>query len=975
MAKRLYPNYRLKFIPLKGAIIVRGTVGSSREAQEVIEIAEQYYPQVLNHLVVSQSPEKVMQQQTPELASKTNQMPPVVKQPQPVLRTPAVPPAPVVPASFPSNARDVEIDEIRADIKALHKDVRGLIELLQSRKRRELSASERAAPAVKGVGRKLLYFYADYSAPCREMMPTVRQLANEFREMIVPVDITAEPHVARQHDVDRVPSFVLLVDGQVVKREIGLQDEFKLRALLNVGKTSDATPVASPINRANPTRDAILRPADSASDIVPKELQSGVWLVPVSRSNDIDRDFLGQLATNRSADHAKISVSTSFSPKSKFAESVGVSTSPTLLLMKDGEVVDRLNGPATAKQLKAFVHGCDNYLSRASVPFDEASVVAIRRINEEGYEVHAIDYDVGVIIASEPGRSIIAVPAGVIDRDDPHERMLVHLFPGTDRERRIAADVLWDVGTILKNDPDFDEGDLDELTENGVTLLEIQNGEQLPVCRIVPSPSFMWDGSDVPASEKGRFPHSFIRHGEPYVAFRPREINGTKPTNGRKNVPPSSQWVSVVCHHKESEWASDGTLHRFKADFSGGVIAINKEGEFVGFGQATPQDGMLTVSSVNWGRSTVNLVQSLDLYIAWYFGTKERPANEQWPVKDPLVLSAVHPDVLQGLRDLDERNTRQAAIIKVVEDNLGLIFGDPQYSMSTSQRKKLTSRFNGGLLISDLHPNSPTDIAGIRNGDILLGLNGYETLNLANVEFILRKAAKENVTELTFQIMRRDDVLHGKLKDLKLDAKTFSGLAANVTMSAIKPPSSESIDARRIPPNRPYRVEAPVDRLVVIQTEFPITKIKKDDDRIDRYGEVRQISEHQIGLRFTEHPGISNLEVDLELQGCPAPFRVRLYHEDEVARPDYENTQVVRLVEEVKLSKENLETDKTMELPVASSIEKIEVANNEVVHAEVSQSNKIRFIGKNKGRSSIHYWLVNDPIPKVVEITVPDNTP
>ena len=81
------------------------------------------------------------------------------------------------------------------------------------------------------------------------------------------------------------------------------------------------------------------------------------------------------------------------------------------------------------------------------------------------------------------------------------------------------------------------------------------------------------------------------------------------------------------------------------------------------------------------------------------------------------------------------------------------------------------------------------------------------------------------------------------------------------------------------------------------------------------------------------------------------------------------------MVEEVKLSKENLETDKTMELPVASSIEKIEVANNEVVHAEVSQSNKIRFIGKNKGRSSIHYWLVNDPIPKVVEITVPDDAP
>lgn len=78
----------------------------------------------------------------------------------------------------------------------------------------------------------LLDFWSPSCGPCIEMKPTVQGFVRAgypVRE----VDVTREVQLARQHKVDRIPCFVMLVDGQEVDRVVGattgarLQEMFK----------------------------------------------------------------------------------------------------------------------------------------------------------------------------------------------------------------------------------------------------------------------------------------------------------------------------------------------------------------------------------------------------------------------------------------------------------------------------------------------------------------------------------------------------------------------------------------------------------------------------------------------------------------------------------------------------------------------------------------------------------------------------
>ncbi len=831
VAMRLYPKYNLSFIPVKGAVVVRGAVSSAREANEVIQIAEQYYPVVLNHITVVNSTKDVMKHPGPGVAA-------AVPDTHERLR----PNAPVVPAAFPSNRPDAEIDEIRNDIKALHKDVRGLIEILKPRD--------------------------------RDLKPG-------------------------QNDVTQV-------------------------------------------------------------------IRDGVWLVPFCR---IDDEAYVDMVRRCAASVDAVSVSPIFQPNSSFAESQQVENYPTLVLLKDGEVVDRLVGPVTEKQLNTFIHSCENYLSRMSVPFDEDSVVAVRRIDKDGHKVHAVDYDIGVIIASEPGRSIIAVPAGAMPRDDPKDRFVVYVSPGTERQQAIAADVLWDMGAmLLASDAATTREDLDTLDENGFALLEIQHSEQLPVCPLVRSPSFIWDNSDVAASKEGAYPHSFIGHNHPYVVFRPRPLMSNKSHENVAGQEATSQWLSVVCRHQKGEWSDCGTMHRFEADFYGPVIAVNRQGEFVGFGSAVEQDGIASAFSPDGPRSTVSLSQSIDIYLATYFA-----GREDCPPKDSLVLSAVHPTVIKALDDLEKQQQQSMSITNYVEGSLGLTLGDFSAAKHTWNRKQLLKRYHGGLLIESVEPNSIAAKAGVRGNDVLLGLNGFETLNLANLKYVLNEASQQAHSDLPFCIFRNEQALSGTFKKVTLDSSTIQTISSandQVTLSKLVVPA-DTADPRRIPPQRPYRLQAPVNRLVVIRTEYPI-KTMKMDERHNKYGAVEKLSDHEVSLCLTADPGISALEVDLELEGCTAPFRIRLEDNDTLIPPELQSTDVVQMIEDAEKEVELADGESTR-ITTSESVQRVKVGSGDVIGVDSSSDRVLTIKAIQPGTSSLHYWLAEDPIPKLVEVVVSPN--
>ena len=76
----------------------------------------------------------------------------------------------------------------------------------------------------------LLDFWSSSCGPCIEMKPTVRNFVDAgypIRE----VDVSREPQLARDHKVDRIPCFVMLVGGQEVDRVVGFTSGERLQQM------------------------------------------------------------------------------------------------------------------------------------------------------------------------------------------------------------------------------------------------------------------------------------------------------------------------------------------------------------------------------------------------------------------------------------------------------------------------------------------------------------------------------------------------------------------------------------------------------------------------------------------------------------------------------------------------------------------------------------------------------------------------
>lgn len=78
----------------------------------------------------------------------------------------------------------------------------------------------------------LLDFTASYCQPCQQMVPVLQRMENHGFP-IRRIDITKQPQVSRQYKVDRIPTLILLVEGQEAKRFVGLTAEAELRREMN----------------------------------------------------------------------------------------------------------------------------------------------------------------------------------------------------------------------------------------------------------------------------------------------------------------------------------------------------------------------------------------------------------------------------------------------------------------------------------------------------------------------------------------------------------------------------------------------------------------------------------------------------------------------------------------------------------------------------------------------------------------------
>jgi serine protease Do len=72
-------------------------------------------------------------------------------------------------------------------------------------------------------------------------------------------------------------------------------------------------------------------------------------------------------------------------------------------------------------------------------------------------------------------------------------------------------------------------------------------------------------------------------------------------------------------------------------------------------------------------------------------------------------------------------------------------------------------QLHGGLTLGDIRAGSPAAKAGLKTGDILVGLHQWETLTLDNVTYVLNHADRATFTPIKFFILRAGQVHRGQL--------------------------------------------------------------------------------------------------------------------------------------------------------------------------------------------------------------------
>jgi len=77
--------------------------------------------------------------------------------------------------------------------------------------------------------------------------------------------------------------------------------------------------------------------------------------------------------------------------------------------------------------------------------------------------------------------------------------------------------------------------------------------------------------------------------------------------------------------------------------------------------------------------------------------------------------------------------------------------------------RSLTTRYRGGLQVTEVRPGSPAARQGIRRGDVLLGMHVWETISYENVAYILNRPDFFNFSPLKFYILRGGETLYGHL--------------------------------------------------------------------------------------------------------------------------------------------------------------------------------------------------------------------
>jgi thioredoxin 1 len=107
------------------------------------------------------------------------------------------------------------------------------------------SASQFDSTVLSSGRPAIVDFYADWCGPCRQLAPTINELADELagKAQVVKVNVDAVPDLAKRYEVRSIPDVRIFVGGKAADQLVGVQNKSTYIARLD--KAIEAHPPVS----------------------------------------------------------------------------------------------------------------------------------------------------------------------------------------------------------------------------------------------------------------------------------------------------------------------------------------------------------------------------------------------------------------------------------------------------------------------------------------------------------------------------------------------------------------------------------------------------------------------------------------------------------------------------------------------------------------------------------------------------------
>ena len=125
-----------------------------------------------------------------------------------------------------------------------------------------------------------------------------------------------------------------------------------------------------------------------------------------------------------------------------------------------------------------------------------------------------------------------------------------------------------------------------------------------------------------------------------------------------------------------------------------------------------------------------------------------RRGTKTLQIESPLVSSQTAPD--------KSSNTLEAKVWNR--------FGFKLKEIPSTQFKRITSKYRGGLLVDQVRSGSQANSQNIQPGDVLLGIHEWETTTLGHIAYIIEQNGVYSGSPIEFFVFRNGEVLKGNFR-------------------------------------------------------------------------------------------------------------------------------------------------------------------------------------------------------------------